>query len=163
MNFRNASIEDIPFILEVYNSSIPGRMSTADTEEVTESFMLEWYKKHSFKRPLLIAEVDDITIGYISFKDFYGRPAYNGAAEISVYIHPQHQKKGYGRKMIEYCISNAPHLGIHTLLGFAFSHNIPSLKILLEYGFEEYGHLNEIAIMDNKKFSLKIMGKKLAE
>lgn len=35
ITFKNATLEDLPTIIEIYNSTVPGRMVTADTEPVT--------------------------------------------------------------------------------------------------------------------------------
>lgn len=96
------------------------------------------------------------SVGWVSFQDFYGRPAYRGTAEISIYIDGQTSRgKGYGKKMLQYAISRCSTLGIHTLLGFIFAHNANSLHVFLQHGFEEWGLLKDVAIMDNQPYSLK--------
>ena len=99
---------------------------------------------------------------FISFQDFYGRPAYNGTAELSIYIHEAFRKKGLGKQMLQYAISKAPDLEIHTLLGFVFEHNTNSIKMCESLGFETWGNLKNIAIMDNNHYSLKILGLKIS-
>ena len=85
---RNAVIEDLDDIVGIYNSTIPGRMVTADTEKVTVESKKQWFYEHfpSF-RPLWVMENNEKIIGWLSFQSFYGRPAYNATAEISIYIH----------------------------------------------------------------------------
>jgi phosphinothricin acetyltransferase len=46
-------------------------------------------------------------------------------------------------------------------LGFIFSHNAPSLRLFQKAGFEQWGFLNEVAILDGIPRSVVIMGKKL--
>ena len=41
MHHRNAIWEDLPEIVAIYNSTIPGRMVTADTEPVTVASKME--------------------------------------------------------------------------------------------------------------------------
>lgn len=159
MIYRNATLNDLPAIVAIYNSTIASRLVTADTEPSTVEDKMDWFKKHqSVNRPLWVVENGTEMIGWISFNNFYGRPAYDGTAELSIYLHPQSRGKGYGKKILQYCIEQAPSLNIHTLLGFIFSHNKPSIVLFEQAGFEEWGLLKDIAIMDDNKYSLSIYG-----
>ncbi|MFZ4768780.1 MAG: GNAT family N-acetyltransferase [Ferruginibacter sp.] len=87
MQFRDATMNDLPVIVEIYNATIPGRMATADTDPVTVADKILWFNAHNpFTRPLWMVEVDNQIIGWVSYNNFYGRPAYNGTAEISIYL-----------------------------------------------------------------------------
>lgn len=162
MQLRDANIADLPAIVEIYNSTVPGRMVTADTEEVTVEDKRNWFDSHTpDKRPIWIAEDNGELIGWVSFRDFYGRPAYGATAEISIYLHPKQRGKGYGKSILREAIGRSPELGIQTLLGFIFAHNTGSIHLFRQAGFEEWGHLDRIAIMDGKEYSLKIFGKRI--
>ncbi len=162
MEFRTAQIEDLPIIVEIYNSTIPGRMVTADTAPVSIEDKLEWFHEHNEQtRPLWMITESGGIVGWVSFGDFYGRPAYNGTSEISIYLHPDSRGQGYGKRVLDYCISQSNKLQIHTLLGFIFSHNEPSLQLFKKAGFEEWGCLKDIALMDDQHYSLVIMGLKI--
>ena len=57
IKFRDATYNDLKKIVEIYNSTIPSRMVTADTEEVSVESRVKWFEEHSpDKRPLWIAE-----------------------------------------------------------------------------------------------------------
>lgn len=163
MYFRNALPTDLPKIVDIYNSTIESRMVTADTELVSVASKEEWFKEHSpDKYPLLIVEDENKnTIGWISFGPFSERPGYNATAEISIYLDASQRGRGYGKQVLQYCIEYAPTLNIKTLLGFIFAHNIPSLQLFLQMGFEEWGHLKNIANLDGVERSTKILGKRL--
>src|SRR5882724_775440 len=163
MKFRNAIQNDLPAIVAIYNSTVPSRMVTADTEPVSVASRQLWFDAHtSNKHPLWIVEDDNAnTIGWVSFQAFYGRPAYDGTAEISIYLDPSQRGKGYGKKILQYCIDNAHTLKINTLLGFIFAHNTPSLQLFTALGFEEWGHLKNIALLDGIERSLKILGRRV--
>lgn len=164
MIFRDAVINDLPLIVEIYNSTIEGRMVTADTEPVKVEDKLEWFHRHNAAtRPLWIVEnKNNEVVGWASFQDFYGRPAYQGTAEISIYLHEHERGKQYGKKILQHAVIECPNLGIHTLLGFIFAHNSNSLQLFIKMGFQEWAHLKDIAILDGKERSLKILGKKIA-
>lgn len=164
LTFRNAAIEDLPRIVEIYNSTIASRMVTADTEEISVESRYKWFYEHTpEKRPLWMIEDDNNNVvGWVSFSSFYGRPAYNGTVEISIYMDESSRGKGCGKKVLQHCIDNAGKLGVKTLLGFIFLHNEPSLKLFRHFGFEDWGTLPDVAVLDGVERTLKILGKRIS-
>jgi phosphinothricin acetyltransferase len=161
--FRDANATDLPLIVSIYNSTIASRMVTADTEPVSLASKLFWFNEHHAKRPLwMICNEKDESVGWVSFQSFYGRPAYDGTVEISIYLDETQRGKGLGKQVLQYCIDTAPSLSITTLLGYIFAHNEPSIKLFTQAGFEEWAMLPNIAVLDGEKKSLKILGKQIA-
>ncbi|WP_096154006.1 MULTISPECIES: GNAT family N-acetyltransferase [Bacillus] len=161
--FRDASMEDLPMIVEIYNATIPSRMVTADTEAVSISDRVEWFNEHNpDKRPLWVVEYLGKVCGWVSFQSFYGRPAYNGTAEVSIYLHKEFRGKGLGKITLNKVIEECPNFEIDTLLGFVFAHNEPSIKLFSSIGFEKWAHLPEVAKLDGMKRDLVILGKKIS-
>src|SRR5713226_5873273 len=95
--YRIAERSDLPQIVEIYNSTIPSRLVTADTEPVSVQSRVRWFEEHSADfRPLWVVAVHEHIRGWLSFSSFYGRPAYSKTAEISVYVDEAHRKQGLG-------------------------------------------------------------------
>ncbi len=162
MNYRNAAISDLPIIVEIYNSTVASRLATADTESVSVESKRDWFNAHNTAtRPLWIVEDKGSIIGWVSYNNFYGRPAYSATAELSIYISPKSRGKGYGKKILQYCIEQCPVLKIETLLGFIFSHNQASIALFEQLGFTIWGYLKDVAQMDGHKYSLSIYGLKI--
>ncbi|MDO1446608.1 GNAT family N-acetyltransferase [Rhodocytophaga aerolata] len=163
MTLRDAKPADLPAIVDIYNSTIPGRMVTADTEPVSVESRLKWFHDHTpNRRPLLVVEEENgSVIGWISLRDFYGRPAYQCTAEVSIYLNPAVRGKGLGKYLLDTMLKQAPSYGVFNLLGFIFAHNESSLQLFRKAGFEEWGNLKEVAILDDIPRSLIIMGKKI--
>ncbi len=159
---RDAIMKDLPAIVEIYNSTISSRMVTADLEPVSVESRLQWFQEHSPSfRPLWVVEEDGIICGWVSFQSFYGRPAYNGTAEISIYINQDYRGRKLGNYLIEKAMDECPKLGIKTLLGFIFAHNVPSIKLFSRFGFEKWAHLPNIAELDGIERDLVILGKRI--
>lgn len=161
--FRNAVLEDVPEIVEIYNSTIPSRMVTADTEAVSVESRIRWFYEHTpDRRPLwMIENPEGSVLGWVSFSSFYGRPAYDGTVEVSIYMSENSRGKGYGKKVLQYCIDHAPEFGVKTLLGFIFLHNEPSLKLFRHFGFEDWGIFPDVAVLDGVERTLVILGKRI--
>src|SRR6478609_7419674 len=98
--FNDATLNDLPKIVEIYNSTVASRLVTADTEPVTVEGRVKWFNEHNSKnRPLWIIQQKNSSdiLGWVSFQSFYGRPAYNFTAEMSIYLHPSARGKGLGK------------------------------------------------------------------
>ena len=163
LQYRNANIADLPVIVAIYNSTIASRMVTADTEPVTVDSKIPWFKNHNpSKRPLLVVEENDNIVGWASFQSFYGRPAYNATVEISIYLESSQRGKGLGKQVLQHCIDSAPGFGVKTLLGFIFAHNIPSLQLFHKLGFELWGSLPDVALLDEVERTVSILGKRVS-
>ena len=163
--YRDATINDLPKIVGIYNSTIPSRLVTSDIEPVTVSSRINWFNQHTAQgRPLWVVETPNKNvIGWVSFQSFYhGRPAYEATVELSIYLDVSQRNKGLGKQVLQYSIDTAKQFGIKTLLGFIFAHNEPSLKLFNHFGFEEWGTLPNIATLDGVERSLKILGKRIA-
>jgi phosphinothricin acetyltransferase len=163
MRYRQATLNDLPGIVEIYNTTVPSRMVTADTEPVTVDSRVKWFEDHHpDHRPLWIVEDEQHHMaGWISFNSFYGRPAYQATAEISLYLHPNARGKGLGKEVLQHAMRSSEALGIKTLLGFIFAHNEPSLKLFRGLGFSDWALLPDIAVLDGVERSLIIVGKRL--
>jgi L-amino acid N-acyltransferase YncA len=164
IKLRDAVAEDLPAIVQIYNSTIPGRMVTADLSPVTVESRERWFHDHSPEfRPLWVLEEDGAVGGWLSFQSFYGRPAYHATAEVSIYISEAYRGRGLGQYLLQQAINACPDLKIKTLLGFIFGHNVPSIKLFKRFGFEEWAKLPGIAELDGVERDLVIMGRRVTE
>jgi L-amino acid N-acyltransferase YncA len=160
---RIAVHDDLPAIVAIYNSTIASREVTADTEPVSVASRQAWFAEHtSDRRPLWVTEQAGQVIGWLSYSNFYGRPAYSGTAELSIYLHESVRGKGLGSYLLRQAIECAPQLGIHTLLGFIFGHNQPSLKLFETFGFARWATMPKVATLDGVERDLIIVGKRVA-
>lgn len=157
---RDAELRDLPAIVEIYNSTIPSRESTADTEPVTVEGRRGWYAAHvPSRRPLWVFEDGGDVIGWLSFKDFYGRPAYAATAEIGVYVRADARRRGIGRTLLAEAVHRSPELGISTLIGVVFAHNLGSRTLFKAHGFEEWGRLPAVARLDGRPADVLMLGR----
>ena len=164
LKFRDAKQIDLPKIVEIYNSTVGSRMVTADTEPVSVSSRQKWFDEHyPNKRPLWVVEnLEAEMLGWASFQSFYGRPAYDCTVELSIYLDETQRGKGLGKEILKYSMEQSKSFGVKTLLAFIFSHNEPSLKLFRHFGFEDWGILPNIAVLDGVERGLTILGKRIA-
>jgi len=94
-----------------------------------------------------------VATAYLS--SFYGgRPAYDATAEVSVYVATAYHRRGIGRRFKEWVIGQCPRLGVTALLSVHFDHNEATRRINESLGFQQLGHLTEIAVVQGHKRGL---------
>ncbi len=160
---RQATREDLPSIVDIYNATIPSRLVTADLDPVSVESRIGWFEQHKPDfRPLWVAEQDGRIAGWLSFSTFYGRPAYDKTAELSVYIGESFRKRGLGSYFLAQAIAHTPSIGVDRLIGFVFGHNRPSLVLFAKFGFARWGELPGVTRLDGVERDVIILGRRVA-
>ncbi|WP_274571184.1 GNAT family N-acetyltransferase [Neisseria leonii] len=163
LTVRPAEKADLPDIVAIYNSTVPGRRATADLHPVSVADRRAWFDAHGGTRPLYVVEnAAGTLLAWGSFSDYYPRDAYRISAEISIYVRESARGCGLGRRLAEYMCRRAPALGIRNIIAVIFAHNTPSLHLFERLGFESWGRLPEVCDMAGSPADVVIMGKKVA-
>lgn len=162
IKFRYAEPSDLANIVATYNSTVASKEVTADLEPVSVESKKSWFESHNTtNRPLWIVELHGKYAGWMSFNSFYGRPAYAGTVELSLYLNEAMRGRGLGKICLQYAISEASTRNIHTLLGFIFAHNYGSVRLFQKLGFEQWAKLPAVADMGDTMRDLLIFGLKI--
>lgn len=162
LQVRDATRADLPAIVEIYNSAIPGRIATADTSPISAESRQAWFDEHGPEtHPLWIATIDGSIVGWLSFQEFNTRPAYHATAEISIYVAPAFKRRGIGRALLGRAVDRAPALRLRTLVGLIFGHNAASLRLFELFGFERWACLPRVAELDGVERDLVIVGRRV--
>ncbi len=159
VEFIYAEPNDLEKIVRTYNSTVASRLVTADLEPVSVESKKIWFDGHNkTNRPLWVVNVDGTYAGWMSFNSFYGRPAYDITAEVSIYLEENLRGKGLGNICLQKAMDESKPRGIKNLLGFIFGHNEPSLKLFYKFRFEKWAHFPKVANMDGVERDLIILG-----
>ena len=158
---RPADKADIRRITEIYNEAILNTTATFDTEIKSESDRLQWFESHDAKHPILVAEKDDQVIGYASLTRWSDRCAYDGTAEVSVYVDHNHRGKGIGKKLLEVLTAEADKAGLHNLISRISEGNLSSIHIHELFGFTHIGVMREAGKKFGKFLDVHMMQKLL--
>lgn len=157
---RDATANDLNKIVTIYNASIPGRLATADLAPVSVESRRLWFEEHDpVHHPLWVYQDEGAVAGWLSLGQFYQRAAWAATAEISVYVSPDHQKRGIAATLVSEAISRAPNLGLTSLVALIFGHNQPSLNLFHRFGFDDWGQMPEVCELDGIKRDVLILGR----
>ncbi len=161
---RDADVADLPSIVDIYNSIVPGRMVTADLTPVTVADRRAWFDlAKSSGRPIwVLLDPAERVVAWLSFDRFFPRAAYDGTSMVAIYVVETERRRGFGRALLETAVARAPAHGFHSLLGYIFGHNEPSLRLFAAHGFERWAHLPRVAVLDGVERDLIIVGRRVA-
>lgn len=161
---RHAVYGDLPEIVEIYNSTVATRQSTADLAPTTVAARTPWFEAHTAERPIFVLEDGQGGIAaWGSFSDYYPRSAYKISAEISIYVRHDRRGLGVGKILLADMLERAPALGIRNVLAVIFGHNYPSISLFRGFGFQEWGRLPEVCDLDGEMADVVILGKKIID
>jgi L-amino acid N-acyltransferase YncA len=158
---REANEVDIHSILEIYNQGIHDRIATLETEEKDYSYMEEWFEKHSGRYQVIVAEMAGQIVGWASLNQYNNRCAYDGVADISVYISRDYRGKGVGKKLLVELESTAKENGFHKMVLFTFPFNQLGQGLYKKMGFREVGVFQNQGILDGNYVDVMAMEKLL--
>lgn len=161
---RDARLEDLPAIVAIYNSAIPGGTAVADSAPATPESRAAWFEEHDAStRPLWVLQKGTEIIAWTSLQSYSPEPAFRRTAEASLYVAEAHRRQGHGTMLLSRLVERCPDFGIEVLMGVAFGHNEATLSLNRKIGFQQWGRLPKVAHMDGILRDLVIMGIEVRE
>jgi L-amino acid N-acyltransferase YncA len=156
---RQAILEDLGAITEIYNEAILKTVATFDTEPKTLEEQKIWFANHGSKYPILVAEQDGLVVGWASLSRWSDRCAYSDTAEISLYVKEEFRGKGIGRKIMEAIIREGQKAGLHTVIAKIAEGTEVSIHLHESVGFEHIGIMKEVGRKFGKRLDVYLMQK----
>lgn len=158
---RKAVLADIQAILEIYNLGIEDRIATLELETKDVAYMEKWFSNHGERYAVLVAEQEGQMVGWASLNPFSTRSAYNGVADLSIYIDRNQRGKGIGSILLTELGKLAKENGFYKIVLFTFAFNGLGQGLYRKLGFREVGIFEKQGIIDGSFVDVMIMEKLL--
>lgn len=158
---RVASIEDIEQILSIYNEGIIDRIATLEIITKDKPYMVDWFNKHADRFKVIVADLDGEVVGWASLNQYNSRQAYDGVADLSVYIKREFRGKGIGGKLMSSIEGLAKENDFHKIVLFTFPFNGLGQGIYKKQGFNEVGVFQNQGKLDGEYVDVMAMEKLL--
>lgn len=85
--------------------------------------------------------------GYASLSEYRQKEAYKTTVELSIYVSPNHRKKGVGRALMAHILEMAKNdAGTHCVVSVITAGNEASTKLHAEFGFTCCGTIPEVGM-----------------
>lgn len=145
MKIREARIEDLEELLEIYNYEVINGVATLDLEPKGLEDRRTWFYQHNVdNHPLYVAEVDNRIAGYVSLSSYREKEAYRTTVELSVYIGAEYRGQGIANALMEFILEDARKRDdIHMVVSVITAGNQASRKLHKKFGFSFCGTIRE--------------------
>lgn len=164
MRIRDAEESDLDGILVIHNDAVRNTTAIWDSGPVDHANRLTWLHDRIGRGfPVIVANQDDVVVGYGAFGEFRAWSGYARTVEHSVYVHPDHRGRGVGKVLLGTLIDRARSLGKHVMVGGIESGNVQSIRLHEGFGFERVAHLREVGFKFGRWLDLVFMQRVLDE
>ncbi|MHA2853519.1 arsinothricin resistance N-acetyltransferase ArsN1 family A [Paenibacillus lautus] len=160
-SIRLAVTGDVDRILHIYNQGIEDRIATLEADPKDITYMTNWFQQHQDRYAVIVAENDNKVIGWASLNPYSQRCAYDGVADLSIYIDRAFRGKGIGSMLLQHLESIAKEHGFYKIVLFTFPFNQNGQGLYHKHGYRDVGVFKNQGILDGKFVDVKIMEKLL--
>lgn len=146
MTIRPARESDLPELLAIYNYEVEHGVATLDLNPRTLAEWEEWFRQHHTDTHFILAgEENGAAVGYASLSEYRQKEAYASTAELSVYISPEHRRKGAASALMGAVLDRAKACGkLHSVVSVITAGNGASEKLHQKFGFTFCGTLHQV-------------------
>lgn len=144
LTLRPAGAADLAAINDIYNHYVLHSTCTYQETPETIEDRRQWFRQHGDAQPVIVAERGGSVAGWGSLSAFHARSAFRHTLENSIYIHPQHQRRGIGTLLLQELIRRARTLGVHAIIAAIEAEQPASLALHARFQFEPVGHLRQV-------------------
>lgn len=163
MLIRPAADADIARINAIYSIHVLAGTGTFELDVPGEAEMHTRYRRvvdggHAW----FVAEVDGTVAGYGYYGAYHARPGYRWTVENSVYVDPDHQRRGLGLALVERLVNDAEARGFRQMLAIIGDReNAGSIGVHRSAGFVHAGTLEAVGTKFGRWLDVVIMQRSL--
>jgi L-amino acid N-acyltransferase YncA len=161
MQIRDATEDDLPAILTIYNRFIASSNAVYTETPATLDDRRAWFTaRRAGNFPVIVAD-DAGILGFATFGDFRPWPGYVLTVEHSVFVHEAAHRRGVGTALVRHLIVEARSRDKHVMIGGVDAANAASIGLHRKLGFTEAGTLREVARKFGRWLDLVLMQRML--
>lgn len=151
--FRSA---DIPRVLEIYQMGLDTGIASFETQAPNAE---KWEAKF-MKTGRLVLEDKALVQGWTALTKVSPRHVYRGVAELTIYLHPDAQGRGWAFALMKALIHASEEAGIWSLHSAIFPQNTASIALHEKAGFRVIGIREKVAYRDGQWHDNLLMEKR---
>ena len=164
---REASTEDIPGMLEVFNHYVKNSFAAyVETPVGPDFFQIIQSGKdqeESEHFPFYAIEDEGKIIGIGALRPYFPFPNFRHTGVVSYFILPAYTRKGLGSRLLDKLCTKAREKNMKSLLANVSSRNEASLNFHLKHDFIECGRFREVGTKFGKYFDIIWLQKSLEQ
>lgn len=143
ISFDEIKNSDLPIVMEIYNHYVLNTTATFHSRALTLEEMKELVFFENPKYKTFVIKYFKEIYGYVILAEHKKREAYDGTAEVTVYLRTKCIGKGIGTKALKHIEEYAKTNNIHVLIATICGANEKSIDIFIRNGYEKCAHYKE--------------------
>jgi L-amino acid N-acyltransferase YncA len=162
IGFREITEKDIPEVLEIYNYYIKNTTITFHTNPMTDEEMknVVFFTDEKYKTFVILYK--NKIAGYVLIYQFKNREAYDGTAEVTIYLRNDLTGLGIGGFALNHIEKYAKEKNIHSLLAIICVENKESIKLFKRNNYKKCAHYKEVGTKFNRYLDVVVYEKLLS-
>ncbi len=161
---RDARVEDLPSVREIYNHYVANSTVTFDEKPMTIASLRSKFQHLSkLGMPFLVAESPSGQIlGYAYVFPWRQKAAYRFTVENSIYLGPAATGKGLGKVLLTELISRSKEAGLKEIIAVIADQGADaSIAMHKAFGFKEIGHMGKVGFKFDRWLGTVLLQKSL--
>ncbi|MEO7122900.1 MAG: N-acetyltransferase family protein [Lacisediminihabitans sp.] len=161
---RDAVIEDLPSVREIYNHYVANSTVTFDEVPLTlKALRSKFQHLGKLGMPFLVAESPNGQIlGYAYVFPWREKAAYRYTVENSIYLGPAATGKGLGKVLLAELITRSRDAGLKEIIAVIADKGADaSIAMHKNFGFKEIGHMGKVGFKFGRWLGTVLMQKSL--
>lgn len=144
IRFEETRDDYIPEITDIYNHYILNSTATFHTKKMSPEDIRGIVYTGDPRFPSFALLDGETVCGYCILTPFKKREAYDGTAEVTVYLKSEYIGKGLGKRAIFFLEDVAHSKGFHVLLAVICGENVQSMELFNKMGYSQCAHYREV-------------------
>jgi L-amino acid N-acyltransferase YncA len=143
-HFEEIREENLSKVADIYNHYILNTTATFHAHPLTVDEMREIVFFDNPKYKTFVIFDDHDLYGYLIITQHKKREAYDGTAEVTIYLKPGYTGKGIGSVALRYAEEYAQKYHLHVLIATICGENNTSIKLFEKNGYFKCAHYKEV-------------------
>ncbi|TCL61462.1 phosphinothricin acetyltransferase [Hydrogenispora ethanolica] len=145
VTFEELREESLPEVLAIYTHYVQNTTATFHAHALSLAEMREVVFFDSPKyQTYAIRAASGVICGYVLLTQHKKREAYDGTAEVTIYLHPDFTGQGIGGQAIAFIEKAARERNFHVLVATICGQNAASIQLFERNGFSRCAHYREV-------------------
>lgn len=140
---RKATLADVPAMLEIYAPHVLNTINSFEYEVPSVETFSQRVSTYTQQFPWLVWEEDGCVKGYAYASLPFSRPGYRWCCEVSIYLAPETQRKGIGKKLYAVLEHILWQQGYRTIYAVVTGENKGSLAFHEKVGYEFFANFSK--------------------
>ena len=161
---RDAIVEDLPGVREIYNHYVVNSTVTFDEAPMTLAALRRKFAKMQEKKmPFIVAENPaGQLLGYAYVYPWKEKAAYRYTVENSIYLGPASTGKGLGKQLLAALIDRSRDAGVKEIIAVIADKGADaSITMHENFGFKQIGHMGKVGFKFDRWLGTILMQKSL--